>query len=772
MSIIGGSRESSLSKLRLRTPSVLYVATVVRTHIAEFHLPYLKMLKERGWKTAVAARNDYPNPCDCVIPYCDEYFDVPIERNPLKPANVQAYRILKAIINQHGYDVVHVHTPVGAILGRLAARKARKHRTKVIYTAHGFHFYSGAPLANWLLYFPAEWVCSWLTDVLITINHEDYDRARRLLHARKTVYVPGVGIDQKRFVQACGARDAKRAELGLSSGTFAVVSVGELIPRKNHRVAIEALGVLRDHNRLANVEYLICGTGPLAPELERLAKEVGVSDHVKLLGYRNDVPQILVACDVFVFPSLQEGLPVALLEAMATGLPVVCAGIRGNSDLVVDGENGIVVKRNDALSFANAIESLRQSDDLRARLGSEARKRAGKYSLQKTLHMVGDLYDEAVGGLHVAMLMPMGGSGGVQTVMSNLASGLDSLGCSVSMLCCDNSLGLRNVPRSVQIIDLGRTRVSGELKVAISVHTVRGYVSWYKPDVLITAPGFSGQVGVVACRGLSTKVMVMVDNKLSLLKTSSRKHRVFFETAIRTYGKADAIVFCHDAAREDFRHCAPYVPEGKLVRIYHPLIPNNVSSLCEESPVPALPPACACPHGIPMVVAAGRLVHEKGFDTLIRAFAKVRARVACKLVILGEGEQRESLESLALELGVDEDVLLPGVVDNVFAYYSHAAVFVLSSRMESFGNVLVEALASGATCVATACDSGGPQEILENGKWGLLVPTDDVPKLADAIERVLTGDYVRPARSIDRGLQFLVEASARAYKEAILQCLQ
>ena len=177
---------------------VLFVATVVKTHIMEFHIPYLKMFKEMGWETAVAARNDYENPADCVIPYCDTYYNVPFERNPLKPGNLKAYKELKHIIDEGEYDIIHCHTPVGAMLTRLAAKQARKQGTKVFYTAHGFHFYKGAPVINWILYYPVEKWLSRYTDVLITINKEDYERAKTF-KAGKVCYVPGVGIDLKKF---------------------------------------------------------------------------------------------------------------------------------------------------------------------------------------------------------------------------------------------------------------------------------------------------------------------------------------------------------------------------------------------------------------------------------------------------------------------------------------------------------------------------------------------------------------------------------------------
>lgn len=358
---------------------ILYVATVVRKHIIEFHIPYLKMLKEMGWETSVAARNDYDDQEACNIPFCDEYFDVPFERNPLKPGNVKAYTQLKRIVDEGGYDIIHVHTPVGALLGRLAARKVRKRGTRVFYTAHGFHFYNGAPLLNWLVYYPVERLLAHWTDVLITINREDYERAKKF-KASKVVYVPGVGIDVEKFAPVPGLRESKRAELGLAEGDFALLSVGELSVRKNHRVVVEAMGELKRRGCLGSLRYLVCGDGPLAGELADLTESLGVGGRVELLGYRDDVSEIMRACDAFAFPSRQEGLPVALMEAMASGLPCVCSPIRGNLDIVEDGVTGLVAE-SDPAAIADTLESLMVDIGMRERLGTAAMDAVKRYDL-------------------------------------------------------------------------------------------------------------------------------------------------------------------------------------------------------------------------------------------------------------------------------------------------------------------------------------------------------------------------------------------------------
>ena len=369
---------------------VLFVATVVKTHIMEFHLPYLRLFKKNGWETAVAARNDYENPADCVIPYCDRYYDLPFARSPWNADNGRAYKALKVLVDAEKYDIIHCHTPMGAALTRLAARQTRKQGTKVFYTAHGFHFYKGAPAINWLLYYPIERWLARYTDVLITINKEDYERARYFC-AGKVCYVPGVGIDLTRFQPDRGGRAAKRAELGLGAEDFVLLSVGELIPRKNHEVVLRALALLRQQGEADDIRYLICGRGDCAEKLKHLTEELGISDCVSFLGYRNDIQAICGCSDLFLFMSRQEGLPVALMEAMACGMPTICSNIRGNVDLVEDGISGAVVQSTPA-EVAEAICRLRADGALRARLAAAAREQVKRFDLTTVIPQMAELY--------------------------------------------------------------------------------------------------------------------------------------------------------------------------------------------------------------------------------------------------------------------------------------------------------------------------------------------------------------------------------------------
>ena len=308
---------------------VLFVATVLKKHILAFHLPALRMLKEAGYETYVAASNDTGEETP-VVPYCDHYIPMPFERSPFQAANLKAYRMLKALVKQEQFDLVHCHTPVGGVVTRLACRGVRKRGTRVFYTAHGFHFYKGAPRKNWLIYYAAEKLCARYTDVLLTINEEDFALAKAKLKAGRVEYIPGVGVDLSRFGKKTGARAEKRAELGVGDGQTLLLSVGELNENKNHETVLRALP------ELPFAVYAVAGVGPKEEELRALAESLGVGERFRLLGYRSDVKELYEAADVFVFPSFREGLSVAVMEAMASGLPVVASRIRGNMDLIDD----------------------------------------------------------------------------------------------------------------------------------------------------------------------------------------------------------------------------------------------------------------------------------------------------------------------------------------------------------------------------------------------------------------------------------------------------
>ena len=309
---------------------LLYITHLSGKRLNRFWMSSIKAAQELGYEFHLACNmEEAEHPC--WDKECEENgvitHQIDFDRNPLNPGNIGAARQLTELLKSEGFNIVHCNTPVGGLIGRICAKKAKV--PKVVYQAHGFHFWRGAPLRNWLVYYPVERWLAHKTDVLITINKEDYERAQGF-KAKKVVYVPGVGIDTDMFCGSHEKKDELRKELGIPTDAMVLLSVGELIKRKNHRVVIEAV------QTLGNVWYVICGQGPLLEEYTELAGELGISDRVILVGYRTDVEDFYGLADVFILPSYQEGLSVALMEAMASGLPCVVSDIRGNSDLIED----------------------------------------------------------------------------------------------------------------------------------------------------------------------------------------------------------------------------------------------------------------------------------------------------------------------------------------------------------------------------------------------------------------------------------------------------
>ena len=314
-------------------------------------------------------------------------YQISCPRTPLSKDNIDAAKKIKRIVQEGEYDIVHCHTPIAAVCTRLACKALRKKGVKVFYTAHGFHFYKGAPMKNWLLYYPIEWLCSFWTDTLITINREDYERAKKHFHARKTEYVPGVGIDIDQFANAVVDKNAKRQELGILENGFLLFSVGELNKNKNHEVVIRALAELKNRN----IHYAIAGKGNLKEYLEEIAERLGVKEQVHLLGYRNDVAELYKAADAYVLPSIREGLNVSIMEAMASGLPVICSRIRGNVDMV-DISYGMTCKADSVDDFAVAIQEFFDDTNHRIELGRYAKRSAERFDVIVINEKMLDIY--------------------------------------------------------------------------------------------------------------------------------------------------------------------------------------------------------------------------------------------------------------------------------------------------------------------------------------------------------------------------------------------
>lgn len=320
------------------------------------------------------------------------YYQVDITRNVLNiPQVFRAYRQTKALFREHGFAMVHCHSPIGGAVCRLAAMPYRKKGLQVLYTAHGFHFFRGAPLLNWLIYYPIEWCLAHVTDILLTINKEDNARAKKHIHAKRIEYIPGIGIDTSKFGRSGANRQEKRRELGLGDEDFVILTVAEMNKNKNHTLILKALGLLKDRPGFDRVQYLICGQGDLQPQLEAEAEALGIRDHIHFLGFRRDVQDIYKCSDIYAFMSFREGLSVALMEAMSCGLSPVCSPIRGNTDLVEHGVEGLLAEFDPA-TVADAIWELYKNPERRAQLGAAAAEKIGQFDRNSVHRRMEEIY--------------------------------------------------------------------------------------------------------------------------------------------------------------------------------------------------------------------------------------------------------------------------------------------------------------------------------------------------------------------------------------------
>ena len=356
---------------------VLLVATV-QSHICQFHKPLVEMLHEYGVEVHVAAKDNLAEKNGLQLDFVEKVFNIPFERSPFDKRNMKAYRQLKQLIERENYQVVHTNTPVGGIMGRLAARNARKHGCQVLYTAHGFHFFKGGPKKSWLLYFPVEWFMCRYTDELITITEEDFQLAKK----RFPVSVSRThGIGANSFRYSVATREEKRVlreQMGYSHDRKIIICTGELNANKNQIVAIEAMKHIV--HRVPDALLLLAGNGETKEKLEEVISENGLEDNVQLLGYRTDLEWFVKAADLVLSCSKREGLPVNIIEGMLCAKPIVASINRGHKELVSANENGFLVDASDPETFAKQIVAILSDSRLSDSLGSKGLQKAQLYT--------------------------------------------------------------------------------------------------------------------------------------------------------------------------------------------------------------------------------------------------------------------------------------------------------------------------------------------------------------------------------------------------------
>ena len=370
---------------------VLFVATL-DSHIKQFHIPYLKWFKDNGYEVHVATNSNEPIEC------CDKKHHIAIGRNPLKISNIKAIKELKKIVEKEKIQIIHCHTPVGSVVTRLAAKKARKRLgTKVIYTAHGFHFYKGAPIINWLIFYPIEKILAKYTDCIITINKEDYEIAKNKFHAKRIEYVNGVGVvtDRLKINFTKEQIKNKKQELEIPENSMVLTYVAELNENKNQQFLIDVMQDLVKEK--SNITLLLVGDGNKKQDYQKMIKEKGLENNIKLLGYRKDIGEILAITDICTASSLREGLPINIIECMYMRIPIIATNNRGHKELIHTGENGYIIEVGDKEKYKEKIKRLIDEPILRKDMGEKSYQMSKTYTIEEIMKEMEKIYKEIIG---------------------------------------------------------------------------------------------------------------------------------------------------------------------------------------------------------------------------------------------------------------------------------------------------------------------------------------------------------------------------------------
>lgn len=377
----------------------LFIATV-GGFVTQFEMNNVRILKQMGYEIHSAANFKEPVYCVKERELKEQgviLHHVDIAKSPfLWYQNLYALRQICGIIRENRITLIHCHTPVGGVLGRLAGIWCGSPGLKVIYTAHGFHFYQGAPWVNWLIYYHVERFLAHFTDCIVTINQEDYEKACRFrMRKGGRVYrIPGEGLDLGRF--SFRLREKKqelRKKLGIPEDAFVLLSVGELSGNKNHRQIIRLIPTLQEKLLPRKVHYGICGDGFYHRELEDEIRQLGLEGQVRLYGCCQDVEEFLACADCFVFPSFREGLGMAALEALAMGVPVVASDNRGTREYMEDGVNGFVCRTGKSEEFIQKVAEIsRLSEEELQAMGLAGCKTAGRFGRIHTDGIMREIY--------------------------------------------------------------------------------------------------------------------------------------------------------------------------------------------------------------------------------------------------------------------------------------------------------------------------------------------------------------------------------------------
>lgn len=370
----------------MSSKKVLFVASVA-VHLHAFHRPYLKWFHDQGYEVHVACRGEFSDSS------VDKAWNIAFERSPLSLNHPASLFKLRKIINDNNYALITCHTPMASVLSRLASVEARRKGTRLIYTAHGFHFFKGGSRWSWLTYYPVEVTMSYLSDAIVCINQEDLEVISKKGASSTDYYlIPGIGVDSSRFEPPSKEQKLDlRERLKIDQAAFVMIYAAEFIERKNHRLLIDAVKLIAD--KIDNFTVLLAGKGVLLEETQQYVIDNNLENHIRFLGFVTDIEKYYQAADVAVSTSRQEGLGINLVEAMMCGLPIVATIDRGHSTVVDHEVNGILFPQNNPEALAKSVYRI-CDDDIYRKMSTEAIKKAEKFEIKNSLQVMSKIYNK------------------------------------------------------------------------------------------------------------------------------------------------------------------------------------------------------------------------------------------------------------------------------------------------------------------------------------------------------------------------------------------
>lgn len=642
---------------------VLFTATV-DSHITCFHIPYLKYFKEQGYIVHVATNGKED------IPYCDMHFTIPFRRSPFKKDNLKAIRQLKKIVEKEQYDLIHTHTPMGSVVTRLASKNTK---TRVIYTAHGLHFYKGAPLKNWLLYYPVEKILSRITDTIITINKEDYNFASKKFHCN-VKYVKGVGIDPQKFSIKLTNKEKNdlRKSLNIKKTDFVMIYPAELSVNKNQLFLIDLMEKLV--KKYPDIHLLLPGKNTWNYDYEIILKNKNLLNNVHLLGYRSDINKLLQISNLSISSSKREGLPVNIMEAMISNLPVVAYNCRGVSDLIKTNVNGFTINKFDINKFINKILVIYNKKFDYQQLVNYNKEHINQYYIDNVLDKVKKIYNKKQRILHVLSSNDYSGAENVAITLIKNFNEFDCAYCS------------KNGPISKTLND-NDIKYYGVNK--LNHKYLKNVIKEFKPNIIhahdyrasYEASKFSKKCKIISQIHCNPEFAKTWNYKTIMYSNSISKFNniIFVSNSILK----EAI---YNKKVKNYKIIYNYVDKNKVIELGNKSYKKNYD-----------------------IFFIGRLVKEKNPIEFINIVKNINA---AKCVMVGNGPLYKKCKKIIEKEKLNIDLL--GYKHNPYQVIKNSKIGIMPSTNEGFGLTIIESMILNKPIINSGV--GGLSEIFKNNK--------------------------------------------------------